>query len=70
MEATVQEMHQNVITSRWDIIAVTHNIVDMSMYVKSFVAKEFSYLLDNDNTNDTTVEVYGADDDNETQLTD
>jgi hypothetical protein len=39
MEATVQETHHNVIKTRWDIIAEAHNIVDMSMYVKRFVAK-------------------------------
>jgi hypothetical protein len=42
----------------------------MSMYVKRFLAKEFSYLLENENTNDTTVLEVGDDDDDETQLTD
>jgi hypothetical protein len=40
------------------------------MYVKRFVAKECSYMLNNDNTNDTTVEVDGESEDDETQLTD
>jgi hypothetical protein len=39
MEATVQDMHQNVIKTRWDIIAEAHKIVDMNMYVKRFVGK-------------------------------
>jgi hypothetical protein len=76
LEATVQETHQNVIKARWDIIAESHKIVDMSMYVKKFVAKEISYLLDNDNTNvvanvnDTNVAVSVDNDDDEIQLTD
>jgi hypothetical protein len=55
-----------VINTLWDIIAEAHNIVNMSMYVRKFVAKEFSYLLANDNTN-VAIDV---DDDDETQLTD
>jgi tmRNA-binding protein len=70
MEVTVQGTRQNSIKTHWGIIAEAHTIVDMSMYVKRFVAKELSYLLDNDNTNDTTVEEVGDDDDDETQLTD
>jgi hypothetical protein len=70
MEATVQETRHNVIKTRWDIFAEAHKIVDMSMYVKRFVAKELSYLLDNVNTTDTSVEEVGDDDDNKTQLAD
>jgi hypothetical protein len=70
MEATVQETHQNVIKNRWDIIAEDHKIFDMNMYVKRFVTKEFPYLLDNDNTNDTPFEVDGDDDGDETELKD
>jgi hypothetical protein len=68
MEATVEDTRHNVIKTCWDIIAEAHKIVDIILYVKRFVAKEFSYLLDNDNTNDTNVEVDGDDDDDETQL--
>jgi hypothetical protein len=70
MEATVQETRQNVIKAHWNIIPEANNIVDMKMYIKRFVANEFSYLLDNDNTSDTTVEVDGDDDNGETELTD
>jgi hypothetical protein len=70
MEAIVQETHHNVIKTRWYIIAEAHKIVDMSMHVKRFVAKEFSYLLDNATTNYTTVEEVSDDNDNEMQLTD
>jgi hypothetical protein len=41
MEATVQEMRQNVINIFWDVIAEAHKIVDMSMYIKRFVASNF-----------------------------
>jgi hypothetical protein len=37
MEATVQETHQNLIKTRWDIIAGAHKIFDISQYVTKFV---------------------------------
>jgi uncharacterized DUF497 family protein len=64
MEATVQDTCQNVIKTRWYIIAEAHKIVYMSMYVKKFMVKELSYLLKNDKMN-VAVDV---DDDNETQF--
>jgi hypothetical protein len=45
------------------IIDEAHKIADMSMHVKMFVAKKNSYLLDNDNTNETTIEVDGDNND-------
>jgi hypothetical protein len=69
MEATVQETHHNVIKTRWDIIAEAHKIVGMSMYANRFVAQKISYLLDNDITNDRTVEVDSGNND-KVQLTD
>jgi hypothetical protein len=66
MKATVQEMHQNEIKTRCDTIVEAHKIVDMSMYIKTFVAKEFPYLLENYKMND----VVDVDDENEMQLSD
>jgi hypothetical protein len=62
MEASVQETRKNVIKNCWDIIAEANKIVDMSLYVKKFVAKECSYLLENDQTNVAV----NVDDDDET----
>jgi hypothetical protein len=70
MEAKVKDTCQNVIKTRWGIIAEARKIVEMIMYVKRFVARGFYYLLDNDITNDTPVEVDGDDDDDKTELTD